>query len=350
MRPAACGRPAPPAHERGVALLVVLLAIALLTVVVVEFTHSAQVAIHGSLSARNALQAHYLARSGVNLAEAVLMRERLFGGDDTDSEHDLWAQPFPPLPVGDGTVAVRIRDEARALNLNDMLSVDGERAERIALFERLFEILGVERSVLAAIIDWLDADDEPWPSPPGAEQSFYLGLTPPVAVRNGPLITLRELLLVRGVTPRLVAALDGFVTVLPAERSLRVNVNTAPPEVLYALSPRLAGDPGIVDRLLATRRDHALTSDGDLRAVPGVPEAWDGPAGLRERVRYGSTYFRIEALGAVDDTVRGVTAVVRRDGGRLTRALWTPRVRDDRALTSQAPSDFLQALPPLGGG
>ena len=58
--------------QSGIALLVVLLAITLLTIVVVEMTDKAQVETHMALSARNALQATYLARSGINVAEAQL--------------------------------------------------------------------------------------------------------------------------------------------------------------------------------------------------------------------------------------------------------------------------------------
>lgn len=331
--------------ERGVALLVVLLAIVLLTVVVVEFTYSTQVETHVALSSRNALQAYYLARSGVNIAEALLIYDAQLGA--TDSEKDLWARPLPPLPVGDGTVALRVRDEARALNLNDIVSGGFVREERRQVFERLFDLLGVDRRILAAIVDWIDPDQEPWATPQGAEQPYYLGLTPPLEVRNGPLLTFRELLLVRAMTPTLLARLDGFVTVLPADR-LRVNVNTAPPEVLYALSDGLAADPGIVDRLVAARGETPFTSASELRSVPGLDEALGVS---RELIDTKSTYFRIEAVGAVNDVARGIVTVVRRDTRgrpRVTRLTWAPSTAN-LSLTSQPPSDFLDTLPPLGG-
>jgi general secretion pathway protein K len=335
-----------PSGERGVALLVVLMTIALLTIVVIEFTYLAQVETHLTLSGRNALQAGYLARSGVNIAEAILIRDAEM--NPTDGEGDLWAQPLPPLPVGDGTVALRVRDEARALNLNDILSAGVVRPERREVFERLFEVLGVDQRVLAAIVDWLDADDEPGIAPAGAEKTYYLGLLPPVEVRNGPLLTMRELLLVRGMTPALLATLDAFVTVLPPER-LRVNVNTAPPEVLVALSPALVADPGLVDRLIAARRERAFTSKSELRDIPGLDEALGEN---REFVDTKSAYFRIEAVGSVHDAGRGILETVRRETGgrpRIVRVAWAPHAVDP-GLTSQPASDFLEALPPLGGG
>jgi len=335
-------------REDGIALLVVLLTITLLTVVVVEFTYSSQVETHLALSGRNALQATYLARSGVNIAEAILLRDAQI--NPTDSEQDLWARPLPPLPVGDGTVALRVRDEARALNVNDLVSGGFVREERRLVFERLFDLLGVDQRVLAAIVDWIDPDQEPWVSPVGAEQPYYLGLTPPVEVRNGPLVTLRELLLVRGITPSLLARLDGFVTVLPPQGRLRVNVNTAPPEVLYALSAALTAEPGIVDRLLAARREKPFSSPSELRDIPGLAEALG--SGLDEFIDTKSACFRIEAVGAVNDVARGILTTVKRETQgrpRIARLSWMPSTAN-LSLTSQPPSDFLEALPPLGGG
>lgn len=335
--------------ESGVALLIVLLTISLLTIIVIEFTYSAQVETHLAMSARNALQATYLARSGLNVAEAILVRDAQAGR--SDSEHDIWARPLPPLPLGDGEMAVRVQDEARALNVNDLVSSPSvnERERRRQVFERLFDILGVEQRVLAAIIDWIDADDDAWPAPIGAEQPYYSGQTPPVAVRNGPILTMRELLLVRDVTPEVLRRLDGYVTALPPQGKLRVNVNTTSPEVLYAISPALAANPGIVDQLVAARREQPLESRLELKAIRGWDEVMPGlEAEGAVALDFDSAFFRIEAVGKVNDVTRGVVALDKRDGKKVTRVT----VRDSvagLALTSQPPSDFLQALPPLGG-
>lgn len=330
--------------QSGIALLIVLLSITLLTIVVIEFTDFAQVETHLALSARNALQATYLARSGVNVAEALLIVDaHLTPGND--SLQDVWATPFPPLPIGDGTVAFRIRDEARFLNLNDMVSAGTLRLDRVEVFRRLFTALGIDQQILMAIVDWIDSDQNAMLTPPGAEQPYYLGLTPPPIVRNGPLLTLRELLFVRGVTPTVLTRLEGFVTVLPPDR-LRVNINTAPVEVLYALSEGMVSDPGVVDRLKTTRETEAFTSvtQASLEAVPGLPNALGTNV---EFVRPDSNYFRIEAVGEINDVRRGIVELVQRDGKRLKRVTWTPSSAT-LALTSQPPSDFLATLPLLG--
>jgi general secretion pathway protein K len=328
--------------ESGIALLVVLLAITLLTIVVVEFTDFAQVETHMALSARNALQATYLARSAVNVAEALVSYDPTPGSDGAE---DFWARPYPPLPIGDGSAIFRVRDEARFLNLNDMFSGDSLRPERVEVFKRLFKLRQVDESILWAIVDWIDKDPYPHVDPIGAEQTFYVGLRPPIFVRNAPLLTLRELLLVRGVTPSVLARLEDFVTVLPPSGSLKVNVNTTRAEVLYALSEGMLGDPGVVDRLLASRDTAQFTAPSEaFKNVTGLDQDL---AGSKEFIDTNSSYFRLEGVGDVDGVRRGVVEVVKREGKKVTRFSWTPST-SNLSLTSQPPSDFLATLPVFG--
>ncbi len=332
--------------ESGIALLIVLLAITLLTIVVVEFTDYAQVETHLALSARNGLEATYLARSGVNIAEAIVSADgHLDPG--RDGLQDVWAGPFPPQPIGDGTAVIRIRDEARFLNINEVLAGGTGPTKPIEVFRRLFQRLQIDERILWAIVDWIDADSAPHVDPPGAEQLEYMGLAPPRFVRNKPLVTFRELLLVRGITPTILAKLEPFVTVLPATGSLKVNVNTAPREVLAALSPELSDNPGVVDRLISTRETEAFTdAKGEIRkAVPAFMQALTGPG--EDLLATNSAYFRLESVGEVNDVRRGIVEIVKRDGAKVRRFEWTPSTAN-LALTSQPPSDFLATLPVFG--
>jgi hypothetical protein len=64
----------------------------------------------------------------------------------------------------------------------------------------------VTPEVADAILDWLDADETPRQY--GAESDYYQSLSPPYQPRNGPLHSLDELLLVAGVTPRMLYGED----------------------------------------------------------------------------------------------------------------------------------------------
>jgi general secretion pathway protein K len=225
------------------------------------------------------------------------------------------------------------------------------------VFVRLFDALGIDKRVLAAIIDWVDQDSEPRSVPaPGAEQAFYLGLTPPVIVRNTPIYTMRELLQVRGVTPKLLAQLEQFVYVAPPGTSdddgkLRVNVNTASATVIAALSDGLASQPGIVKRLIATRNEQPFTYS-DPSTIDQEVTGWQQALGDgSEFVTTYSSYFRVDAHGEVNDVARAVTAILWREpqkarNPRMARVVWMPSTAD-ASLTSQPASDFLDSLPPV---
>ena len=60
--------------------------------------------------------------------------------------------------------------------------------------------------IAGAIIDWRDADNDPQPE--GVEGSYYSGLAHPYKIRNALMRTVRELLLVRDVTPELLFGED----------------------------------------------------------------------------------------------------------------------------------------------
>ncbi|MCH5374078.1 MAG: type II secretion system protein GspK, partial [Planctomycetes bacterium] len=80
--------------------------------------------------------------------------------------------------------------------------LDGENMAR----DLLMALPGMTVEIADAILDWLDEDDEPREF--GAELEYYSSLSPAYAPKNGPLETVEELLLVRGVTPQLLFGAD----------------------------------------------------------------------------------------------------------------------------------------------
>jgi DNA uptake protein ComE-like DNA-binding protein len=125
--------------------------------------------------------------------------------DDQPSDFDRGRFTVLAPAQADGRYAgVRfgLEDEAAKLNLNVLLA---EGAEDQAQF-RLLALPGMTPQIADAILDWLDPDDAPRPF--GAERESYAQFDPPYEPRNGPIASLDELLLVRGVTPELLYGLD----------------------------------------------------------------------------------------------------------------------------------------------
>src|SRR5271168_4950337 len=90
--------------ERGVALLAVLLGVALMTLVVVDFALTSGLGFVSAANQANELRAYYLARSAVSIGLGLLAADERAkqqaagtGGTQCESLNDAWASPFPPM-------------------------------------------------------------------------------------------------------------------------------------------------------------------------------------------------------------------------------------------------------------
>src|SRR5215831_176255 len=234
-------------NPRGVALLVVLLGVALMTLIVLDFGTTAALGYLSAANQANELRAYFLARSSVAVGLGLLAEDsRMDAVMQTpyDGLNDVWAAPFPPVNVDGGSASVSIIDETRKLNINQLVNpTTGEIDPQYAMvLERLFSILNIPPEIIPALADWIDADSIPAPQG-GAEMDYYLRLVPPYAPRNGFMPTIGDLKMVRGVDDAIFHRLLPFVTVVP---EMQVNANTAPPEVLAALSPALFASPDLI--------------------------------------------------------------------------------------------------------
>ena len=97
-----------------------------------------------------------------------------------------------------------LEDESTRLNLNTLLVL--EKQQEGAAVQLLMGLPGMTEEVADAILDWIDPDDEPRML--GAEIDHYSGLSPAYRPKNGPLDTVEELLLVRGISPELLFGAD----------------------------------------------------------------------------------------------------------------------------------------------
>ncbi len=199
--------PHPKTRRTNSSVLVGLLwCVALLSVVVVGLLHTSRIDLMIEKNYGDRIQAHYLAVAGIEKTKALLYRdarERSRNGKNHtgqlyNSPQDFQAVSFsrghfrifrPGTDDEGGGTVYGVSDEESRLNLNS------------ATFEQLSNIDGLTPDVAAAIIDWRDADNEVTPG--GAEADYYASLRPPYLPRNGPLQTVRELLMVRGITPEL---------------------------------------------------------------------------------------------------------------------------------------------------
>jgi len=273
------------AREEGVALILALLFIVLLTVLVVNFGYETQV--DASLSTNDAsdLEAYLAAKSATAQGMAMLWdhltglqsglgavpgglpgipggsgggpapgAQTPFSGEQYDSKFDPWAVGIPFEPINDATMRLTISDEYGKINLNALLipgesgAEPQERAPLVAALRTFFtQRLAGESSAESydptdAILDWLDYGDSDNEREDGAEDDYYMGLENPFRCKNGPMDSLEELLLIKGITPKLYFG-DPENEQLPLSEYLTVNghwtgainLNTAPRDVVFAI-------------------------------------------------------------------------------------------------------------------
>lgn len=192
-------------------LVGVLWCVVLLGIVVISVLHTARMDLMTAKNYGDRIQAHYLALAGIEKAKALLYqnaRERSRSGKNHTGElYDAPAQ-FRDVELGRGVFRVMRRarqdegggivygvsDEESRLNLN---AADNQA---------LAKLEGITPQILAAIMDWRDPDNSA--SSGGAEAEFYLSLQPLRLPRNNQFMTVRELLMVRDVTPDLLLGQD----------------------------------------------------------------------------------------------------------------------------------------------
>jgi hypothetical protein len=172
------------------------------------------------------IQSRYLVESGVDFTRLMLANDeptiREMGGTWNNPAQfqaiPVSINPLRPDEIGRFSIVAPsldtegnldgfrfgLTDESSRLNLNTLLHADtwlpgGGR-------QLLMSLPLMTEDVADGILDWMDPDDETRDF--GVETSWYAGLSPPYAARNGPLDSIEELLLVRGVTPQLLFGLD----------------------------------------------------------------------------------------------------------------------------------------------
>ncbi|NMC20234.1 MAG: general secretion pathway protein GspK, partial [Thermogutta sp.] len=214
----------PPARG-GMILLVVLVTVALLALGALTFAELMLAEREGTEIYGRLSQARAAAASGAEVARLLISLDpdqqienggwydnpTWFAGvpvlEETDPRNTAYFSVLAPADDGYATgsgVRYGLENESGKLNLNSLLLADQyvENGGR----QLLMGLPGMTEDVADAIMDWIDADDEPREF--GAEVDYYSSLSPAYAPKNGPLETVEELLLVRGVTPDLLFGAD----------------------------------------------------------------------------------------------------------------------------------------------
>ncbi|MFH1139342.1 MAG: type II secretion system minor pseudopilin GspK [Pseudomonadota bacterium] len=305
-------------RRKGAALLLTLLVVGLLSASVIAFMKAAHLEILVAENIYAFTQAEILAQAGLKGAMTSLAMDDA----DVDSLNDSWArfQDYAALAGGlfeEGGFTGSIEDLSGKFNLNLLIDQKGPVNQqglvdeaREGICRRLFEQLGVDDQLLPNILDWLDPDDLPRSG--GTENYYYSSLNPPYPCGDGPLDVLGQFLKIKGATAKLLRGgedapgLDRFLTV---HTNGKININTAPKEILIALDQDMTETAA--QEIIDLRTAEPFEKIDLLKEVAGVtPEIFNRvTAGL---VAVNSTCFQIRIEGVFREARAPLTAVVKR--------------------------------------
>ena len=354
-------------RHRGVALIMAIVVVSLLTLIVVEFAYEMQVDAALANNSLLDLQADYAARSAVSFAKALL-RDSIVSkgqispndptGSGSDSFLDEWAQWTPlyqaysgqipePLEVGDAKVYMQIVDEDSKINVNRLVNVDAGMPPPTSLdmqtpldqqvlghITELYMVFGIDPLLIEMLADWIDPDEMPR-TEFGSENDYYQTLGDiRYSCKNWQLDTIDEMLLIHGYNRRVMFGTSGFpglhayLTVFGGlsedGKTSRINVNTATEPVLLAVLGQQAYH---VDSIISAQRDgQPFENEADLRARLGLTgssrplgrqprggsQPKGGQGGVISKLKTSSEVFSIDCLVEINDYSKRFRCVIKR--------------------------------------
>ncbi|MEW6664423.1 MAG: type II secretion system minor pseudopilin GspK [Thermodesulfobacteriota bacterium] len=295
-------------RDAGSVLVVTLLVSMLLTTLAITFSEETGVELSLSGFFRDGNTAYEAARSGVQEVLAAMSQDK---NREVDSLQEDWARlgtaSLPLEPMQEVSLTVKVTDESGKLNLNRFLNERGEIDEgKARQLRRLFRILGLQEERAEPLLDWLDRDDIERMN--GAESGHYGSLQPAYACPNGQLQCLEQVHLVKGLGRQDLAEikfekdLRAFLTIYSDGK---ININTAPQEVLESLSDRM--DASAAAAIIEYRKAGEFRQVNDLFNVPGVNQ--DVLSGTSQWLTVKSSALSIEAQGTYRDATCSVLAI-----------------------------------------
>jgi general secretion pathway protein K len=342
-----CGR------QRGMAVVMAVAVVLLITTAALELHVNERTNLLNAAGMRDRITLDQMAESGVNLAMAVLVKDRM--DSESDSLQEDWADPETMATLVDelhfekGKLEVKIYDELSRIQINALVDFPEATAfseKQHQIWERfsgnllsLYELLGDElgeigemeatdtTTIINSVKDWLDKDDD-ITSINSAESEYYEELDPPYKCKNGPFDHISEVRLVKGITPEIFSGIAGtmglsnYITVYGAIEGEgdkfsfpgKININTADLTVLKVLLPAESEDMAELliefrEAVSGTQYTNDVTNINWYKNIPGFASIQLDS----ELISVSSDTFRIVATATMDDVKAVTTAVVQRE-------------------------------------
>lgn len=315
-------------RQRGVALITAIFVVTLATIAAVAMLESSNISVHRSANLVQSETEWWYASGVESWVKGVLMQDAKLSaasGGNVVGLNGLWARPVDYLPIDGGAMRGHIDDLQGRFNLNNLATPSTGTANNNAAtaptpytqqFENLLDNLpnfdgSKYHGISAAIRDWVDQDSER-SGTDGAEDQDYQSQDPPYRAANQGMHSVSELLLVRGVTKELYAALLPYVTVLPwTGTPTALNINTAPEPVLLSLGTNV--NRSGIEQFMAQRKLSPAKDASELNSLLGTQQP-NANATQQPQLGVTSSYFGLQAEVFIGSGRLALYSVILRQG------------------------------------
>jgi general secretion pathway protein K len=309
----------PPARQRGIAMLVAILLVALGTII------AADVAYRSAMSARRGTatlsfdEALLISEGAEAFAAYGLRTVMQMSKPGASGKIDVyatqpWAQPVGPLEVVPGvTLEANLEDMQGRFNLNWLVSYSGTNVGKadpntVEVFRNLLQLAQLDPKWSDMVVDWIDRDNNPQPQ--GAEDSAYLGQSPPYLAANTYITSTTELLALPGFGRENFEKLAPYISALPPDSTL--NICTAKGVVLDAFN--IGSQQWNDADALAKNR---LSAPGCFPALSDYQASFADPqkfTAQTARFQTTSKYFRLSSLVTIGTAEFNLYSLLLMDG------------------------------------
>lgn len=315
----------PPVHERGAALLTVLLLVSVISVISVTSLDRLTLSTKVAANSNALLQARSFAFAAETLATSQIETLLLANQSQTTLAGD-WNGTEKFLPIPNGNASVRARDGGNCFNINSLVqekendsplnenavSILEQNPTGILQFVALMQLLGIAENeaqlIAASSTDWIDSDSDA--TALGAEDIFYLQSDTPYRAGNILMADISELRSVKDVSQAHYNILRPWLCALPQATLSPINVNTLLPEQAILLSMLLPDD-------LSVSAARAYLADRPISGYGSRNRFWNGDAlsaitpsaDVASQIQVKTQWFDIEImvrLGSVELTEKAL--------------------------------------------
>ena len=288
-----------PRHERGAALITVLLLVAVIAVIAVGVLDDIRFGVRRTANARIGGQAQWYALGAETVARTRIARLVQRDPGRTTLAGD-WNGRVIEFPIDEGAMRARVRDATGCFNLNSVVEENqGEPYRRRELgvrqLQTLMTAVGVADAAILAenLAEWIDSNDV---GRAEAEDPGYATLRQPYRTAGGPLAEVSELRAVRGFSPSVYGALRPYVCALPTTDLSPININTLGAERAVLVTAITLGriEEPLARRALQARPSQGWASAQAFWSQPSLAATPPGD-GAREQLQVSTRFFSLDA-------------------------------------------------------